>query len=234
MKNLLLAILVFTTSILSAQSENRHEVTVQLKNGDMIEAMVELNPYHPWSDQKSITVFDKSLVDETRIKRKERKKYKASKVEYYEIGGKRWESHKVLMPAGEYGSATKGVPTYTFLERIEEGAISVYQGYSYPPGIISGDVMTYEDIYEGIRNTPNYVVMKHDAKKPKVRYISNINIEKWIKDAPDVYEKFEAGEYGNFKRKKGKKLGNFIKSQIENENPDLIIRIIEDYNQEMQ
>ena len=78
-----------------------------------------------------------------------------------------------------------------------------------------------------------YLKYNIGGKKAKVKYISNINIEKWIKDAPGVYEKFEAGEYGNFKRKKGKKLGNFIKGQIENENPDLIIRIITEYNEEM-
>ncbi len=233
MKNLLLPILILTTPILNAQIENRHEVTVQLKDGTTIEAMVDVNPNYPWSDQKSITIFDRSLADQTRIKRKQRKKYKASKVEYYEINGRRWESHKVLMPEGEYGAMAKGVPNYTFLERIEEGAISVYQGYSYPPGMVAGE-MTYERIYEGIRNTPNYFVIKHKDKKPKVKYISSINIEKWIKDAPGVYEKFSAGEYGNFKRKEGKKLGNFLKGQIENENPDLIIRIIEEYNQEMQ
>ncbi|MFK8009945.1 MAG: hypothetical protein AB8H03_26565 [Saprospiraceae bacterium] len=234
MKNLLLAILVFTTSILNAQIENRYEVTVRLKNGDMIEAMVQLDSNHPWSDQKSITVFDRSLVDQARIKRKQRTKYKASKVEYFEIEGRRWESHKVMMPEGEYGGTLKGVPTATFLERIEAGDISVFKGYSYPPGMITGGEITYEDIYNDIKNNPNYFVIKHANKKAKVKYISNINIEKWIKDAPDVYEKFEAGEYGNFKRKKGKKLGNFIKGQIENENPDLIIRIIQEYNEEMQ
>ena len=233
MKNLLLAFLVFTTSILTAQNENRHEVTVRLKNGDMIEAMADLNAYRPWTDQKSITVFDRSLVDQARIKRKQRTKYKASKVEYYEIEGRRWESHKVMMPEGEYGGALKGVPTYTFLERIEEGAISVYQGYSYPPGAVAGDI-SYEDIYVDIKNNPNYFIIKHGGKKAKVKYISNVNIEKWINDAPGVYEKFEAGEYGNFKRKKGKKFGNFIKGQIENENPDLIIRIIQEYNEEMK
>lgn len=233
MKNLLLVFLIFTTSILSAQSENRHEVTVRLKNGDMIEAMVELNPNSPWRDQKSITVFDKSLVDEVRIKRKQKKKYKASKVEYFEIGGRRWEAHKVMMPEGDYGGTLKGVPTSTFLERMEEGAISIYKGYSYPPGVTSGSI-SFEEIYDNIRNNPNYFVIKHEGKKPKLRFIGNINIDKWIKDAPETYEKFEAGDYGNFKRKKGKKLGNFLKSQMDNERPEVIISIIEDYNKEMQ
>ncbi|MFK7771710.1 MAG: hypothetical protein AB8F94_06210 [Saprospiraceae bacterium] len=234
MKNLVLVILVFGTSILNAQIENRHEVTVRLNNGDVIEAIVQLSPNAPWSDQKSITVFDKSLVDQIRIKRKQRTKYKASKVEYFEIGGRRWESHKVMMPEGEYGGTLRGVPTATFLERVEEGAISVFKGYSYPPGMITGGEITYEDIHLSLMNNPNYFVIKHTEKKAKVKYISNINIEKWIKDAPGVYEKFEAGDYGNFKRKKGKKLGNFLKGQIENENPDLIIRIIKEYNEEMK
>jgi len=233
MKNLFLAILVFTTSMLAAQSENRHEVSIRLKNGDMVEGMVQLNPYRPWTDQKTISVFDKSLVDEKRIKRKQKTKYKASKVEYFEIGGRRWETHKIMMPEGEYGGTLKGLPTYTFLERIEEGAISVYQGYSYPPSVISGEI-TFKEIHQSINNNPNFFVIKHESKKPRLKYISNINIEKWIKDAPGVYEKFEAGEYGNFKRKKGKKLGNFLKGQIENENPNLIIKIIEEYNEEMK
>jgi hypothetical protein len=46
-------------------------------------------------------------------------------------------------------------------------------------------------------------------------------------------ERIEADEYGNFKRKKEKKLGNFLKGQIENENLALMIRIIKKYNEEM-
>lgn len=233
MKNFFLAALIFTTSVLNAQIENRHEVIIKLNDGEIIEAMADFNPQHPWSDQKSISIFDRSLADQTRIKRKQRKKYKAGKVEYYEMDGRRWESHKIMMPEGEYGSMAKGVPVATFLERIEKGTISIYQGYSYPPGIISGD-MDYQSIYLGILETPNIFVIKHESKKPKVKSIEMINIEKWINDAPGVYEKFKSGEYGNFKRKKGKKLGNFLKGQMENQNPDLIIKIIEDYNQEMQ
>jgi len=136
-----------------------------------------------------------------------------------------------LKPSGNYGGTLKSLPNYAFVEVIEEGPISVYRGYSYPPGVVSG--VTFDEVYADIRSNPNYFVIKADSKKPKLKDINMINIEKWIKDAPGVKEKLEAGEYGNFKRKEGKKMMNFIKGQIENQNPGLIVDIIRDYNAEI-
>lgn len=41
--------------------------------------MVQSNPYQPWSDQKSIIVFDKSLVEQERIEADEYGNFKRKK-----------------------------------------------------------------------------------------------------------------------------------------------------------
>ena len=231
MKNLFstITILFFTANLLLAQS-NRHEVTIHISDKKTEEAMMTVNERAPWADQKVIAVYDKSLKDEKRIKNKQKTKYKAKDIKGYEVNGKKYVSKKVLMPAGTYGGTLKSLPNYAFVEVIEEGPISVYRGYSFPPGVVTG--VTFDEVYADIRSNPHYFVIKADSKKPKLKDITMINIEKWISDAPEVKEKLEAGEYGNFKRKEGKKMMNFIKGQIENQNPGLIVDIIRDYNAE--
>ena len=231
MKNLFLTLtmLLITVNLLLAQS-NRHEVTVFISDKKTEEAMMTVNERAPWDMQKSIAVYDKSLKDEKRIKNKQKTKYKAKDIKGFEVNGKKYISKKVLIPAGTYGGTLKGLPNYAFLEVIEEGPISVYRAYSYPPGVVSG--VTFDEVYADIRSNPNYFVLKADSKKPKLKEIGMINIQKWVEDAPGVKQKLADGDYGNLKRKEGKKMMNFIKGQIENENPQLIVNIIKDYNAE--
>lgn len=231
MKKLILTLSITMIALLTIAQSTRYEAIIHLEDGKTAEGMVALNEYMPWTYQKSVSLFDKSLADKKRIKKKEKTKYKASKVMGFEIEGRYFESRKLLVPAGEYGGTLKGLPKYTFLERIVEGEILVFRAYSYPPSVASG--ITFEEIYKSIRNDPQYFISKEKGKKGKVKYLGNVNIQKWIKDAPETSEKFENGDYGNFKRKKGKKLGNFLKGQVENENPQLMIDVIKDYNAEM-
>ena len=231
MKNLFLSIMtiLFSANLLIAQSI-RHEVTVYISDKKTEEAMMTVNERAPWDMQKTIAIYDKSLKDEKRIKNKQKTKYKAKDIKGFEVDGRKYVSKKVLMPAGTYGGTLKSLPNYAFIEVIEEGPISVYRGYSYPPGVVSG--VTLDEVYADIRSNPNYFVIKAESKKPKLKDINLINIEKWVSDAPEVSKKLAEGEYGNFKRKEGKKMMNFIKGQIENENPSLIVDIIRDYNLE--
>lgn len=233
MKNFILTLtflmIAITASI--AQNKNRIDVIVHLKNGEKVETMATINPNTPWSYQKTITTYDRSLVNEKRIKAKQKTKYKASKVTAVEYDGRYFESKKLLVPAGNHGSTLKGLPSYALVERVLDGKVNAYRVYSYPPSVASG--ITFEEIYSDIRANPNYFVIKNEGKKPKLKNVNMINIEKWVKDAPITSEKLANGELGNFKRKEGKKLGNFIKGQIENENPMLIVNILEEYNIEM-
>lgn len=231
MKNLILTLTFLMIALTASIAQNRIDVIVHLANGEKVEAMATINPNSPWSYQKSITTYDRSLVDAKRIKSKQKTKYKASKVVALEYDGKYFESKKLLVPPGNHGGTLKGLPAYTFVERILDGHAKAYRVYSYPPSVASG--VTFEQIYDDILSNPNYFVTKGEGKKSKMKNINMINIEKWVKDAPITSEKLANGELGNFKRKEGKKLGNFIKGQLENENPRLIITILEDYNIEM-
>lgn len=218
----------FLAVSMTAQSE-RVDVIVHLKNGKTVEAMMSTNPSRPWQNQKSISVFDKSLKDEKRIKKKQKTKYKAKEIAGYEVDGRYFESKKVMIAGrGDYGSSMKALPNYALIERLEEGAINVYKAYAYPPSVASG--VTFDEIYADLRQHPEYFMQKGEDGKTKTMH--NANLEKWIADAPNTSEKFANGDYGNFKRKKKKKLGNFIKGQLENENPQLIIDVVKDYNVE--
>ena len=231
MKNLILTLtFLFTTlSILTAQ-KNRFEVTIHLSDKKTETAMMTFSKNSPWSMQKSIEVYDPALKDEKRIKRKQKTTYKAKSIKGFEVDGRVFESKKVMIPAGNYGNDLTSLPNYAFVEVIEKGNISVYKAYSYPPKVVSG--ITFDQVYADIRNNPNYFVFKEGAKKAKLKDMGSINIEKWVSDAPGVSEKLANGDYGNFKRKEGKKMMNFIKGQMENENPQLIVDIIRDYNLE--
>ncbi len=231
MKKLLfsLSFLCFMVMSVYAQTE-RVEVTVHIKKGKTETAMMEVNPDFPWRYQKAIEVFDPALKDEKRIKNKQKTKYKAKDIVAYEAQGNYYESKKVMIAGrGDAGSTLKALPNYALIERVVEGPITVYKAYGYPPTVASG--VSFEDIYNDLRSYPEYFVMKESDGK--VKSMHNMDIEKWIADAPMTSEKFANGDYGNFKRKEGKKLGNFIKGQLENENPTLIVDIIKDYNKEV-
>ena len=138
----------------------------------------------------------------------------------------------MITTRGDKGNSLtlKGLPNYALIERVTEGPITVYMAYAYPQSVASG--VSFDEIYEDLRNNPTYFLMQESNMK--VKSMHGVNIEKWIADAPETSEKFANGEFGNFKRKKKKKLGSFIKGQMENENPTLIISIVEAYNAEMQ
>lgn len=233
MKNLILTLtLLFTTLIILTAQSNRYEVTIHISDKKTETAMMTFNENAPWSMQKSIDVYDPALKDEKRIKRKQKTTHKAKSIKGFEVNGRIFESKKVMIPAGNYGNDLTSLPNYAFVEVIEKGKISVYKAYSYPPKVASG--ITFSEIYADIRQNPNFFVIKEGAKKAKLKDMNSINIEKWVSDAPGVSEKLANGDYGNFKRKEGKKVMNFIKSQIENENPQLIVNIIRDYNKEKE
>ncbi len=220
---------LFALSIAFSQSEVL-EVTVHLKDGSTEQGLMYPNENRPWELQKSISIFDESLRDAKKVKKKDKTKYKAKDIKGYEYDGRSFESHKVMLDGrGDHSSTLKALPKFTLIEKVVDGPISIYMGYGYPPGVASG--ISYEEIYDDLLSNPEYLMVKQPDNKLKSMH--SANIEKWIKDSPTVSEKFANGEYGNFKRKKKKKLGNFLKGQIDNERPDVIINVVEDYNRSM-
>jgi len=229
-KNLLIvaSMLLFISSIF-AQREVK-EVTVHLNDGTTVEGLMTPNEMRPWEDQKSISIFDESLRNEKRIKNKQKTKYKAKDIAAYEYDDRYFESKKVsIVGRGENEGKFSGIPKYALIEKLEEGKITVYMGYAYPPKVASG--ISYDEIYEDLRSNPEYFLMKESDGKVKTMH--NANIEKWIKDSDRTAKSYKEGAYGNLKKKEGKKFGNFLKGQIDNENPDMIMQIVSDYNKEM-
>ena len=231
MKNILTsALLFFIFSIsLSAQREVV-DVIVHVNDKQSEEGLMEYNPSYPWAVQRSVSIFDKSLRNAKKVKKKDKTEYKAKDIQGLQFNGKVFEVHKIAATGNsEYASTIGGLVKPTLIEKIEDGAISMYRVYGYPPKVASG--VDFNTIYEDLRNKPEYYVEKdHDGE---LKAMNNINIEKWIADAPETSKKFADGEYGNFKRKEGKKFANFIKGQLENESSGLILKVVRAYNEEM-
>ncbi len=221
--------MLFCLSSIFAQS-NVKDVKIYLSDGTTEEALMIPDEKYPWNDQKSISVFDESLRDAKKVKKKQKTKYKAKDIMGYEYDGRYFESKKVMVAGrGDHGSTLGSLPKYALIERLEEGNINVYKAYAYPPKIVSG--ITLQEVYDDIRSNPEYFLMKESDGKVKTMHAANL--EKWIKDSELVSERYANGDYGNIKKKKGKKFGNFIKGQIDNEDPNMVIQIVSDYNEDM-
>jgi len=221
-------ILLFISSVFAQR--NVKDVTVHMKDGSTEKGLFVPDKGYPWLDQKSISIFDESLRNEKKIKKKQKTKYKAKDIVGYEYDNRFFESKKVMIAGGsDYSSALGGLPKYALLERIVEGKINIYKAYGYPPKVISG--VSFDEVRKDIREKPEYFLMKESDGKMKS--MMNANITKWIKDSDKVSKAYADGAYGNMKRKKGKKLGNFLKGQIDNARPDISIQVISDYNEDM-
>ncbi len=207
------------------------DVVVTLKDGSKVEGLMNASERSPWQIQKMIAVWDESFRGAKKIKNKDKTKYKASELEGYEFNGRYFETKKVMIAGrGDHGSTLGALPKMAMIERLEEGEINVYKAYAYPPSVASG--VSFQEIYADIRDNPEYFLMKQSDGK--VKSMHSVDITKWIADAETVSTKFANGDYGNMKRKEGKGLGNFIKGQIENENPELILTVVREFNKEME
>ena len=208
----------------------RVPVTIKLSKKKSETGMTEIFPYAPWEHQKSISVFDESMKDDKWIKKKHRTKYKAKDVLGFEADGKTFVSKKVLLATVAERTNTKMLPSYYFLEQVLVGKINVYKGYSQMPL-----VNETEEMREESRNTPQYFL----EKDKKIKNSEFANLEKWLKDGKETYEKYMDGGFGNTKRKKSKKklmsrLTDGLSKFNEKGNRDMLVKIITAYNIEME
>lgn len=219
-------------SMLSAQNDlsnpRLHEGSVTMKNGDTNEGILEFSMNHPWDIQRGIRMFDKSLLGEKKIKGKDKTNCKPKDCTSFETGGMKYEAHKTMIGGGTYGGDMKALPKWYFLQLLEEGPINLYIAYGNPPAVASG--VDFETIYDDLRSNPEMLLKKGDGK---IKYLNTIDVAKWIEDSSDTAQKFADGGYGNKVRKEGKKFGNFLKAQMENQNVDMMRQVIQDYNAEM-
>lgn len=235
MKNLtiLFLLLFVSTNFAFAQEDelpaNLYRAKIVTTDGDTAEGIIEWNNNSPWAYQDGVKMFDEALLSEKRVKNKDKVQYKAKSIKTLEFDGRKFIGRKIMMPACEYCSDLKALPKMMIVEVLDEGPIDIYKGYSMPPGVASG--VSFDEIYESIRNSPNYLVFKEGRKVPMG--INDINIDKWINDSDATYKKWMDGGYGNAVRKKGKKMANFIKDSFAAEDTDLMLTVIRDYNAEM-
>ena len=235
MKKLLfffVAILATTTLSFGQKKElanGLHRATIVTKSGETHEGIINWNDNRPWSTSTAVKMFDEALLSEKRVKNKDKVLHKAKDVESMTFDGRTFVSRKVMMDACEYCSALKALPSNSFLEVLEDGAITILRGYSSPPAVASG--VSFDVIYNDILDNPTYFLEKED--KRKTTNLSLITIEKWINDADKTHRRWVEGGFGNMKRKEGKKLANFLKDQGANEDIDMIMSVVVAYNAEM-
>ena len=231
MKNILTSIILLCAFVVSLSAQKEVvDVVVHVNDKKSVEGLMHYDSRYPWSYQRSVDLFDKSLRNAKKVKNKDKTEYKAKDIKGFEFNDRVFEVHKVSATGkSDYASTIGSIPKMTLIEKVSDGAINMYQVYGYPPKVASG--VDFNTIYEDLRNKPEYFVEKNGDGD--LKSLGSINIEKWIADAPETSKKFADGEFGNFKRKEGKKFNNFIKGQLENESSGLMYKVIEAYNEEM-
>jgi|GEM_PF-4839179 len=218
-------LLLAATILLTAQTETT-KVKIHLKNGKTTEVLVGMNTDKPWNYQDGLVAIPLELRNAEKIRKKDYITFKAKSIEAYEFNGRYFKSMKVAINAREEGSSQLAmIPRYQLLERVQEGAITVYTGYPTPKGGL-GDKQA--EIYADHRDNPDYFVKKASMKKTK--NLTMVNIEKLIKDCPEVHNKYRDGAYGNHAMKEGKKLGNLMRKVENNNENSSKIAMIADYN----
>ena len=233
MKNfVLISTLICTIACMAFAQEdakirgNRYEVTVMLKKDKTNTKAGFFLLKQPWHYQKSVTIFNKDLAKEKKIKNKHQTSYKPKDILGYKVGNRTFKSVKATLLPWDGNATLKMLPKRYFLEVLQEGTITIYKGYANPPTVYSSS----EDPYGTILREPQYFLQKEDGKLKNTAFI---DMEKWLADAPKTQQDYLEGKYGTRNQEEGKKLGNLIGKMMDNDNIDGIFQMITDYNEEL-
>lgn len=228
----ILSALLSLPTIFLAQdvSESQYEGTVINLDGTETEGIIEANLQYPWIIQKHIRFFDKSLLEQDRVKLKDKPKLDAKELLGFSFADKKYEAYKYA-DLSALGPKTLG--SYYFFEQAVDGPIKLYKFYDSPPTVMQGDP---EVIYEELRNNPNLFVKKGDEK---IDILSASKLQNMISDCPEVAAKYDKGEYGNKLKeeedgKKKSKLGKLINKTINTPSPESYAwDVVKEYNELM-
>lgn len=176
-------------SVAQEASDNQYQGTIINLDGTESQGVIEANLQYPWIIQKHILFFDASLLEqEERVKLKDKPKLDAKDLVGFRFEDKVYESHKY---ADLSALGPKALGTNYFFELAVDGPIKLYKFYDSPPTVMQGDP---EAIYAELRNNPHLYIKKGDEK---IDFLSTSKLEKFISDSPEVWNKYEKGEYGN-------------------------------------
>lgn len=207
-RSLFVLLSVLTSSLIFGQQElkkNQFEGYVVLKNGDRKEGIIEIkNVDHPWSFQEAFKFFDKSLLENDKIKKDDKKEYKPGDVIEYGYGGKRYglvsytnnnqaEGNALTSGMSALKNATQ---TKHFAEVYREGKVSLYRFYNSPPDfyVTSGndEAQKMDDFIRDCKTNYDILIEKGEEK---AKSFDDINVGKFFKDCDFVVKKYKNKEY---------------------------------------
>ncbi|MFB9845154.1 hypothetical protein [Mucilaginibacter ginsenosidivorans] len=211
---------------------------VILNDGTRVPGLIRLNQREPWYNQRVIFMKDSAAVAADPNGKVKSKKYKFTDMKSYQVGQVKFEKvHYVDMENLQLKSLGSNDH---MLEVLSSGRINSYRYYSYPPDI-EADFGTEEeqnakeekrkkDLINGFK-----ILTKKDNES-KFNDALDYDVQKYFKDAPEILEKYQKGEYGNQPTapKKGlaaKMIAMAKKQTFKLEEANAIITAFNEYNQ---
>lgn len=191
---------------------------VEMKNGELIPGIIQINPKSPMRNQKSIRYISPDSFIEGKVHQSPNNKtYTPEDIAGFSCGERKFKPALASLLGG------KKKATLHFLEVLEGGKITIYK-YWVPHIVELTDLRKLNNLDAEAYET--YRVQKDDGH---VEDFESIDVAAYFEDAPPVWEKMKEGAYGNnFKDKKRGKLGRFLYNEgIDIGDLHLIVR---DYN----
>ncbi|MEQ9261572.1 MAG: hypothetical protein RLP14_00275 [Owenweeksia sp.] len=236
MKNILAGILILTSTALSAQTYElkSDEVKGQIitKKGEVLNGYIKLkgDEKSPWDNQESVEFFTEDAMADGKVKRKERERYHPDDIKAYIAGDRYFESQKFSLMKMTVGI---GISAEYFVERIVDGAITLYYFYDSPDPMVVTTTeeqrVAYKEELEAMRTNPN-LLLKKDGE---LTVLQKVDFGDYISECPEVQEKYNSGGYGiePFNQDAETKLGKLIAKQVNSENVIAVLpQILEEYN----
>ncbi|HVW97667.1 MAG TPA: hypothetical protein VHA56_16960 [Mucilaginibacter sp.] len=206
-----------------------------LNNGTRIAGSIRLNNSEPWFNQRRIWFKDSAaMAADPNVKSK---KYKADDLKFYQVGERKFE--KVHYVDYENLQLKSMGSNDHMLEKLSDGRINSYCFYQYPK-----DFDAYYGTEEGLEQYKQkqkndllmgYKILAKKDNESKFHDALDYDMQKYLEDNHDVWEKYKAGGYGNqpLTKKKGlmaKMIATAKKTAFKQEEADAIVAAFNDYN----
>jgi len=206
-----------------------------LKDGTKINGQIGKFENEPWFNQRYILFKDSAeLAANPKAKSK---KYKVDELETYQVGETIYDKiHFVNIEKLQLKSL--GTNEH-MLPRLAKGRINAHQFYSYPNDvyIFQGTEEEYKEWKKGKENEilAGYKILITKDQETKAKDAFDADLLKYFEDTPEVFQKYQAGGYGNepVTKKKGlaaKMVALAKKVTFKIEEADAIALAINDYN----
>lgn len=206
-----------------------------LKDGTKINGQIGKFESEPWFNQRYILFKDSAeLAANPNAKSK---KYKVDELETYQVGETIYDKiHYVnteKLQLKSFGTNDHMLP------RLAKGRMNAHQFYSYPDDVSAfwGTEEEYKEWKKGKQDEllTGYKILITKDQDTKVKDAFDADLLKYFEDTPEVFQKYQAGGYGNepVTKKKGlaaKMIAMAKKVAFKPQEAEAIALAINDYN----